>query len=224
MVIDRLTPRRKSLARVEVRLRMAGPAVRYEVGLDLEADGNRFDVSTPKPAIRPSMGCDDEEMSWGFEIPDDALDRVWVIASWMEARGTDLRMAALAWNLITPEIYEWKWAADWFVSRAGHWRKRRSVRRRHAPFPDWAPWNWAGHPAAGVCLPPNPMTARQRRSKVDAQAVKSCSGRGRGCRSAQGWGCRSTNWSSRRHPGSTRWRLLPRTCWLCPGSARCSFL
>lgn len=56
MVIDRLAPRRKSLARLEVRLRMAGPGVRYEVGLDLEADGNRFDVSTPKPAIRPSMG------------------------------------------------------------------------------------------------------------------------------------------------------------------------
>ena len=73
MVIDRLAPRRKSLARLEVTLRMAGPAVRYEVGLDLEADGNRFDVSTPKPAIRPSMGCDDEEMSWGLEIPDDDL-------------------------------------------------------------------------------------------------------------------------------------------------------
>ena len=41
---------------------MAGPTVRYEVGLDPEADGNRFDVSTPKPAIRPSMGCDDEEI------------------------------------------------------------------------------------------------------------------------------------------------------------------
>lgn len=127
LVIDRLMPRRKGLARLEVRLRMAGPAVRYEVGLDVEAHGNRFDVSTPKPAIRPSMGCDDEEMSWGFEIPDEDLDRVWVIASWMEARGPNLRIAALAWNLSTPEIYEWKWAADWRLSRAGHWRTRRSV-------------------------------------------------------------------------------------------------
>jgi hypothetical protein len=139
MVIDRLTPRRKSLARLEVRLRMAGPAVRYEVGLDLEADGNRFDVSTPKPAIRPSMGCDDEEMSWGFEIPDEDLDRVWVIASWMEARGTNLRMAALAWNLSTPEIYEWKWAADWRLSRAGHWRKRRSVTTPPRTIPGLGP-------------------------------------------------------------------------------------
>ena len=127
MVIDRLTPRRRGLARLEVRLRMAGPTVRYEVGLDLEADGNRLDVSTSKPAIRPSMGCDDEEMSWSFEIPDEDLDRVWVIASWMEARGADLRMAALAWNLSTPEVYEWRWAADWRLSRSGHWRKRRSV-------------------------------------------------------------------------------------------------
>lgn len=139
MVIDRLTPRRKSLARLEVRLRMAGPAVRYEVGLDLEADGNRFDVSTPKPAIRPSMGCDDEEMSWGFEIPDEDLDRVWVIASWMEARGTNLRMAALAWNLSTPEIYEWKWAADWRLSRAGHWGKRRSVTMPPRTIPGLGP-------------------------------------------------------------------------------------
>lgn len=127
MVIDRLTPRRKNLARLEVNLRMVGPAVRYEVGLDLEANGSRFEVSTPKPAIRPSMGCDDEEMSWGFELPEDDLDRVWVIASWMEAHGADLRMAAIARSLSTPEIYEWKWAADWRLSRAGHWRKRRTA-------------------------------------------------------------------------------------------------
>ena len=69
MVIDRLTPRRKNLARLEVNLRVVGPAVRYEVGLDLEADGSRFDVSTPKPAIRPSMGCDDEELSWVLRFP-----------------------------------------------------------------------------------------------------------------------------------------------------------
>jgi hypothetical protein len=139
IVIDRLTPRRKSLARLEVRLRMAGPAVRYEVGLDLEADGNRFEVSTPKPEIRPSMGCDDEEISWGFEVPDEDLDRVWVIASWMEARGANLRIAALAWNLSTPEIYEWKWAADWRLSRAGHWRKRRSVTTPPRTIPGLGP-------------------------------------------------------------------------------------
>jgi len=139
IVIDRLTPRRKNLARLEVRLRMAGPAVRYEVGLDLEADGNRFEVSTPKPEIRPSMGCDDEEISWGFEVPDEDLDRVWVIASWMEARGANLRIAALAWNLSTPEIYEWKWAADWRLSRAGHWRKRRSVTTPPRTIPGLGP-------------------------------------------------------------------------------------
>jgi hypothetical protein len=139
MVIDRLTPRRRSQARLEVRLRMAGPAVRYEVGLDLEADGNRFDVSTPKPAVRPSMGCDDEEMSWGFEIPEDDLDKVWVIASWMEAHGADLRMAAIARSLSTPEIYEWKWAADWRFSRAGHWRKRRSVTTPPRTIPGLGP-------------------------------------------------------------------------------------
>jgi hypothetical protein len=127
VVIDRLTPRRKNLARLEVNLRMVGPAVRYEVGLDLEADGSRFDVSTSKPAIRPSMGCDDEEMSWGFEMPEDDLDRIWVIASWMEAHGADLRTAAIARSLRTPEIYEWKWATDWRLSRAGHWRKRRTA-------------------------------------------------------------------------------------------------
>jgi len=139
MAIDRLAPRRKSLARLEVSLRMVGPAVRYEVGLDLEADGNRFDVAAPKPTIRTSMGCDDEEMSWGFEIPEDDLDRVWVITSWMEARGADPRMAAIAWSLTTPEIYEWKWAADWRVSRAGHWRKRRSATAPPRTLPGLGP-------------------------------------------------------------------------------------
>src|ERR1700744_6701235 len=117
LVVDQVAPRRKNYTRFHLNLRMVGPVVRYEVGLDVEADGNRFDVSTPKPAIRPSMGCDDEEMSWGFEIPDEDLDRVWVIASWMEARGTNLRMAALAGDLSTPENYEGKKAADWVVSR-----------------------------------------------------------------------------------------------------------
>lgn len=139
MVIDRLTPRRKSVARLEVNLRVVGPAVHYQVGLDLEADGARFDISTPKPAIRPSMGCDDEELSWGFEIPEDDLDKVWVIASWMDAHGADLRMAAIARSLSTPEIYEWKWAADWRLSRAGHWRKRRTATTPSRTIPGLGP-------------------------------------------------------------------------------------
>jgi hypothetical protein len=155
MVIDRLTPRRKNLARLEVSLRMVGPAVRHEVGLDLEADGNRFDVSTPKPALRPSMGCDDEEMSWGFEIPEDDLDRVWVIASWMETHGTGLRMAAMAWNLSTPEIYEWKWAPDWRLSRAGHWR-RRSATAPPRTLPGLGPLE-LGRPPGRRRVPPRAM-------------------------------------------------------------------
>src|SRR5271155_5130055 len=94
--VDRLAPRRKNLARLQVNLRIVGPAVRYDVGLDLEKDGRKFDISTPKPAIRPSLGCNDEEISWGFEIPEDELDKVWVIASWIEAHRADLRMAAMA--------------------------------------------------------------------------------------------------------------------------------
>jgi hypothetical protein len=126
LVIDRLTPRRKNIVRLQVSLRMAGPTVRYEVGLGLESDGTPFEVSTPAPAIRPSMGCGDEEMSWGFEVSEDELDDVWLIASWMAADNAHLRMAALASNLGTAEIYEWRWAADWRISAAGHWRKRRS--------------------------------------------------------------------------------------------------
>jgi hypothetical protein len=139
MVIDRLTPRRKNVARLQVNLRMVGPDVRYEVELDLEADGNRFEVSTPKPALRPSMGCEDEEMSWGFEIPEDDLDIVWVIASWMETRGAVLRTAAIAWSLSTPDIYEWKWAADWRLSRAGRWRKRRTPTAPQRTIPGLGP-------------------------------------------------------------------------------------
>ncbi|WAC89731.1 hypothetical protein [Mycobacterium sp. Aquia_213] len=126
LVVDRLTPRRKNIVRLQVSLRMVGPTVRYEVGLDLEADGNPFDVSTPKPEIRPSMGCEDDEMSWGFELSEDELDNVWIVASWMAAENADLQMAAIASNLGTAETYEWRWAADWRISGAGHWRKRRS--------------------------------------------------------------------------------------------------
>ncbi|OBA59093.1 hypothetical protein A5647_18690 [Mycobacterium sp. 1100029.7] len=125
LVINRLAPRRRNAARLQVTLRMVGPTVRYEVGLDLESGGHSFEVSAPKPAIRASMGCGDEEMSWGFEVPEDDLDNVWVIASWMAADNANLRMAALASNLGTSQAYEWRWAADWRISGAGHWRKRR---------------------------------------------------------------------------------------------------
>ena len=127
LVVDQVAPRRKNYTRFHVNLRMVGPVVRYEVGLDVEADGNRYDVSTPKPAARPSMGCDDEEMTWGFDVPDEDLDRVWVIASWIEAHGAGLRVAALAHGLSAPETYEWKWAADWRLSSAGHWKRRRAA-------------------------------------------------------------------------------------------------
>jgi hypothetical protein len=139
VVVDQLTPRRKNVARVQIILRMVGPAVRYEVALDLEAEGNRFEASTPKPEMRPSMGCDDEEMSWGFEIPEDDLDRVWVIATWMDPHGSQLRMAALATSLTTPETYEWKWAADWRLSSAGHWRKLRSPTTPPRTIPGMGP-------------------------------------------------------------------------------------
>lgn len=124
--VDQLAPRRRNAARPEVSLRIVGPVVRYEVGLDLELDGIQFEASTPKPPLRPSMGCDDEAMSWGFEIPEDDLGRVWVVASWMEAKGNDLRIAAIARSLSQPELYEWKWAADWRFSAAGRWRRRRA--------------------------------------------------------------------------------------------------
>jgi hypothetical protein len=127
LAIDRLTPRRKNIARLQVNLRMVGPAVRYEVALDTESDGNRFEVSTPKPETRPSMGCDDDELSWTFETPEDNLDSVWVIASWIDDHTPHLRMAAIASNLSTLELYEWRWAADWRLSKAGHWRRRRGA-------------------------------------------------------------------------------------------------
>ncbi|BAX92017.1 hypothetical protein [Mycobacterium shigaense] len=149
IAVDQLAPRRKNIARVQVTLRMVGPAVRYEVALDLEADGNRYEASTPKPATRPSMGCDDEEMSWGFEIADDELDSVWVIASWIDARRARLRMAALAMNLSTLETYEWKWAADWRLSAAGHWRRRRVTTTPPRTLPGMGPLELGRPPGRG---------------------------------------------------------------------------
>lgn len=149
VTIDRLAPRRKSIARVGVTVRMVGPAVRYEVALDLEADGNRYEASTPKPATRPSMGCDDEEMSWSLELPEDDLDRVWVIASWIDPRNARLRMAALASNLNTLETYEWKWAADWRLSAAGHWRRRRTPTTPPRTIPGMGPLELGRAPGRG---------------------------------------------------------------------------
>jgi hypothetical protein len=149
VTIDRLAPRRKSIARVGVTVRMVGPAVRYEVALDLEADGNRYEASTPKPATRPSMGCDDEEMSWSLEVPEDDLDRVWVIVSWIDPRNARLRMAALASNLNTLETYEWKWAADWRLSAAGHWRRRRTPTTPPRTIPGMGPLELGRAPGGG---------------------------------------------------------------------------
>lgn len=149
VAVDRLTPRRRNVARLQVGLRMVGPAVRYEVALDLEAEGNRFGVSTPKPDTRPSMGCDDEEMSWGFEIAEDEVDGVWVIASWVDARRARLRMAALATNLGTLQTYEWKWAADWRLSAAGHWRRLRTTTTPPRTLPGMGPLELGRPPGRG---------------------------------------------------------------------------
>lgn len=131
---------------------MAGPAVRYEVGLDLEADGNRFDASTPKPAIRPSMGCDDEEMSWSFEIPEDDLHRAWVIASWVDAYGDKLRVAAIASSLSTKETYEWKRRSRWRLSGTGLWRRRRAPMTPPRAVPGLGPLE-SGRPPGGRRAP-----------------------------------------------------------------------
>ncbi|SPM37361.1 hypothetical protein MRAB57_5208, partial [Mycobacterium rhizamassiliense] len=149
VAVERLTPRRRNVARLQVGLRMVGPAVRYEVALDLEAEGNRYELSTPKPDTRPSMGCDDEEMSWGIEIPEDELDGVWVIASWIDARRTRLRMAALATNLGTLQTYEWKWAADWRLSAAGHWRRLRATTTPPRTLPGMGPLELGRPPGRG---------------------------------------------------------------------------
>ena len=122
LVSERLQPRRRNIARFQTTLRIVGPVVRYEVALDLEADGTRFEGSPAQPATRPSMGCDDEELSWSFEVPDDDVDRLWVIASWVEARGYDLRTAAIARRLSTSETYVWKW----YLGRLGGWRRQRT--------------------------------------------------------------------------------------------------
>jgi hypothetical protein len=135
LVSERLAPRRKNVARFQTKLRMVGPVVRYEVALDLEADGQRFETSSAQPATRPSMGCDDEELSWSFEVPEDDVDRLWVIASWVEARGHDLRSAALTQQLSTSETYEWKW----YLRSLGGWQKRRTATTPAATEPGRGP-------------------------------------------------------------------------------------
>jgi hypothetical protein len=122
MLIERQQPRRRSAARFQAKLRIVGPVVRYDVALDLEADGTRFDASPDKPATRPSMGCNDEELSWSFEVPEEDTDRLWLVASWVDANGYNLRTAAIARQLTTSDTYEWKW----YFRRFGDWRKQRN--------------------------------------------------------------------------------------------------
>jgi hypothetical protein len=159
LVIDRLAPRRRNIARLQVSLRMVGPTVRYEVGLDLESDGNPFEVSAPKPAIRPSMGCDDDEMSWNFEVSEEELENLWVIASWVAADEANLRMAALAANLGAPDVYEWRWAADWRISGAGHWRKRRRPTTPPRSVAGMGPLKLGRAPGRGRAPRPGPDAA-----------------------------------------------------------------
>jgi hypothetical protein len=123
LVSERLQPRRRNVARFQTTLRIVGPVVRYEVALDLEVDGTRFEASPAKPPTRPSMGCDDEELSWSFEVSDDDVDRLWLVASWVEARGHDLRTAAIARRLSCSETYVW----TWYLGRLGRWRRQRTA-------------------------------------------------------------------------------------------------
>jgi hypothetical protein len=131
LVSERLQPRRRNVARFETALRIVGPVARYQVALDLEADGAPFEASPPKPATRPSMGCDDDELSWTFEVSDGDVDRLWVVARWVEARGHDLRTAAIARRLGTSETYVWRW----YLGRLGGWRRQRTEMAAPAALP-----------------------------------------------------------------------------------------
>jgi hypothetical protein len=128
---ERLQPRRRNVARFQATLRMVGPAVRYEVALDLKADDAPFEASPAKPATRPSMGCGDDELSWSFEVSDDEVDRLWLVATWVEARGHDLRTGAIARRLSTSETYVW----TWYIGRVGRWRRQRAELAAPAALP-----------------------------------------------------------------------------------------
>ena len=101
----------------DVKVHMVGPAVRHQVGLDLEKGGRAFKVGTEKPAVRTSMGCNDDPIVWTFHVPEHEMSEVWLIVTWVEARADNLRSEAGAWRLgPPPDIYLWKWYPGWKVA------------------------------------------------------------------------------------------------------------
>ncbi len=120
---------------VSVRLRMVGPALRHEVSVDLEADGRRFDANTQKPEIRRSMGCEGDDIRWEFDLNEDDLERVWLITTWVEARGNNLLTEAIARRLSRQESYTWKRYPGW---RLGQMIRGWASQRGPGWFREWA--------------------------------------------------------------------------------------
>jgi hypothetical protein len=108
----------------------------HEVAVHLERDGRQLEFGDPgyvdeTPETLHRFTCEDEPLTWEFELgPDDARD-LWCVLSWVAPYGPAVRTNALRRPLEPPhELERWRWFRSF---RAIRWVEAWGVRR---------PWRW----------------------------------------------------------------------------------
>ncbi|OJZ75701.1 hypothetical protein BRW65_03970 [Mycobacterium paraffinicum] len=109
----------------------------YEVAIHLERDGQQLEFGdagyldeTPETLRR--LTCEDEPLTWEFNLRADDAKDLWCVLSWAAPYGPGLRTDAVRRPLAPPhELERWRWFRSF---RLIQWVEEWGARRR---------WRWA---------------------------------------------------------------------------------
>ncbi|BBY28047.1 hypothetical protein [Mycolicibacterium sediminis] len=146
-----------------VRFEAGGPAVLHNVAVRLIGAS----TATEPPAVRHTMAAGDAPIEWTLQLPDGAVERVWVLVTWVRPYLQGVESEALGRWLPDGRLYEWRWYSETtryvrttirFVAR--RWSKAGSMR----DLPLYGRWRRTssntGADLLGPAATPPPRTGR----------------------------------------------------------------
>lgn len=96
-----------------VRFEVGGPGVFHNVTMHLlGVPESAAGAELERPALRHTMAAGDGPIEWTFRLPDDAVERAWVMVTWVRPYLQGVESEALAQWLRTGRLYEWRWYSE----------------------------------------------------------------------------------------------------------------
>ncbi len=96
-----------------VRFEVGGPGVFHNVTVHLlGVPESAAGAELQRPALRHTMAAGDGPIEWTFRLPDEAVERAWVMVTWVRPYLQGVESEALAQWLRTGRLYEWRWYSE----------------------------------------------------------------------------------------------------------------